>query len=79
MEELLSCTFAEVADGLLCDAILEVSVDPAKGKTLSLCAETVELFIVAVVVEDADAKFGSHGGKDYTKVRAISKEMEQRR
>jgi hypothetical protein len=48
-------------DGLLRNAILEVGIDPAKGKMLSLGAATVlesgvrELSIVAIVVEDADA------------------------
>ena len=41
IEELLPHALVEVADGLLCDAILEVSVVPATGKTLSLGAATV--------------------------------------
>ncbi len=36
MEELLPSALAEVADGLFCNVVLEVSVDPAKGKMLSL-------------------------------------------
>jgi hypothetical protein len=61
MEELLPCTLAEVVDGLLCNAVLEVSIDPAKGKTLPLGTATVlesivcKSSIVTVVVEDADA------------------------
>jgi hypothetical protein len=51
----------EVADSLLRNAILEVGIDPTKGKLLSFCTATVlegvvhEASIVAVVVEDADA------------------------
>jgi hypothetical protein len=61
IEELLPCAFAEVADGLLCNPVLEVGGDPAKGKTLSFGAATVlesvvpKLSIVSVVVEDVDA------------------------
>jgi hypothetical protein len=61
MEELLPCTLAEVPDGLLRDAILEMGVDPAKGKTLSLgTAAVLESIVrgssvVTMVVEDADA------------------------
>ncbi len=61
MEELLPCALAEVPDGLLCNAVLEMGVDPAKGKMLSLGAATVlkgvvhESSIVTMVVEDADA------------------------
>ncbi len=61
MEELLPCTLAEVLDGFFRDAILEVGIDPTKGKTLLLCTAAVlervvrKLSIVAVVVEDADA------------------------
>jgi hypothetical protein len=36
IEELLPCTLAEVLDGFFRDAILEVGVDPTKGKTLPL-------------------------------------------
>ncbi len=56
MEELLPCTLAEVADGLLCNAVLEVSIETAKGKMLSLGAATIlesvvrKLSIVTVVV-----------------------------
>jgi hypothetical protein len=61
MEELLPCALTEATDGLLCNAVLEVSVDPTKGKTLSLGAATgfesifCKLSVIAVVVEDADA------------------------
>jgi hypothetical protein len=61
MEELLCCTLAEVPDGFFHDAILEVGVDPIKGKTPPLGTVAVlegivcKLSIVAVVVEDADA------------------------
>ncbi len=61
MEELLPCTLSEVPDGLFCDAILEVGVDPIEGETLPLCTAAVFEGIVckssidAVVVEDTDA------------------------
>ncbi len=61
MEELLLCTLSEVPDGLFGNAILEVSIDPTEGETLSLCNAAVlegivcKLFVVAMVVEDADA------------------------
>jgi hypothetical protein len=60
MEELLLCTLAEVLDGFFSNAILEVGVDPTKGKMLSLGTAAVlegivhESSIVTVVVEDAD-------------------------
>ncbi len=61
MKELLPCTLMEVPDSLLHDAVLEMGVDPTKGKTLSLGAaadlESIvhKLSVVAMVVEDADA------------------------
>ncbi len=61
MEELLPCTLSEVADGLFCDAILEMSIDSTEGEMLPLCTAAVlegvvcKLSIVAVVVEDMDA------------------------
>jgi hypothetical protein len=62
MEELLSCAPREVLDCLLCNVILEMGVNLAKGKTLFLGAATVlsnsvvrKLSIVAMVVEDVDA------------------------
>ncbi len=61
MEELLPCALVEIPDGLLRNAILEMGINPAKGKTLSLDIVTVlksivrELSIVAMGVEDADA------------------------
>ncbi len=61
MEELLPCTLSEIPDGLFCNAILEMGVDPTEGETLPLCTAAVlegvvcKLSIVAVVVEDADA------------------------
>ncbi len=60
-KELLPHALGEVADGLFCNAVLEVGINPAKGELLSLGAATVlesvvcKLSIVAVVVEDADA------------------------
>ncbi len=60
MEELLPCTLSEVPDGLFCNAVLEMGVDPTEGETLPLCTAAVlegvvcKLSIVAVVVEDAD-------------------------
>jgi hypothetical protein len=61
MEELLPCTLSEVPDGLFCNAILEVGVDPTEGEMLPLCTAAVlegvvcKLSIVTVVVEDTDA------------------------
>ncbi len=61
MEELLLCTLSEIHDGLFCDAILEVGVDPTEGETLPLCTAAVlegvvcKSSVVAMVVEDADA------------------------
>jgi hypothetical protein len=36
MEELLPCTISKVPDGLFCNAILEVGVDPIEGDPLPL-------------------------------------------
>jgi hypothetical protein len=61
MEELLLCTLLEVPDGLFCNAVLEMGIDPTEGETLPLCTAAVfegvvwKLSIFAVVVEDADA------------------------
>ncbi len=61
MEELLPHTLPEISDGFLCNAILEVGIDPTEGELLSFGAAPVlegvvcKLSIVAVVVEDADA------------------------
>jgi hypothetical protein len=61
MEELLPCTLSMVPDGFLCNAILEVGIDPTEGELLLLCTAAVfegvvlESSVVAVVVEDADA------------------------
>jgi hypothetical protein len=61
MEELLLCTLPEISDGFFSNAILEVGIDPTEGKLLSfsnaaVCEGAVcKLFVVAVVVEDADA------------------------
>ncbi len=60
MEKLLPHALAEIADSLLCNAILEVGINTTKGKLLSFSAATVlegvvhKASIVAVVVEDAD-------------------------
>ncbi len=60
MEELLSCTLPKVTDGFLCNAILEVGVDPTEGESLPLGTAAVlegvvcKLSVVAMVVEDAD-------------------------
>ncbi len=60
MEELLPCTLLKVPDGFLCNAILEVGIDPTEGESLPLCKAAVlegvvcKLSIVAVAVEDAD-------------------------
>jgi hypothetical protein len=61
MEELLPCTLLKVPDGLFCNAILEVGVNPTEGEPLPLCTAAVfggvvcKLSVVAVAVEDADA------------------------
>jgi hypothetical protein len=61
VEELLPCTISKVPDGFLCNAILEVGIDPTEGESLSLCTAAVfdgivcKSSIVAVVVEDLDA------------------------
>ncbi len=61
MEELLPCTLLKVPDGLFCNAILDVGVDPTEGELLPLCTAAVfegvvcKLSVVAVVVEYAYA------------------------
>jgi hypothetical protein len=64
VKQLLARTLQEVADGLLGNAILEVSIYTTKGKLLArimtcpLEGVVVELPIVAVVVEDFHSVFG---------------------
>jgi hypothetical protein len=61
MEKLLPSTLSKVPDGLFCNAILEVNIDPTEGELLPLCTAAIfegvvcKLSVVAVVVEDADA------------------------
>ncbi len=61
MEELFPCTLPEISDGFLCNAILEVGIDPTEGELLSFGAAAVlegvvcKMSVVAVVVEDVDA------------------------
>ena len=61
MEELLQRTLLEISDGFLCNAILEVGIDPTEGESLSFGAAAVlegivcKTSIVAAVVEDTDA------------------------
>ncbi len=61
LARMLLCALLEVPDGLFCNAVLEVGVDPTAGETLPLCTAAVlkdvvcKLSIVAVVVEDTDA------------------------
>ena len=61
MEELLPRTLLEISDGFLCNAILEVGIDPTEGESLSFCTAAVlegvvcKMSVVAVIVEDADA------------------------
>jgi hypothetical protein len=56
-----SCTLPKISDGFLCNAILEVGIDPTEGESLSFGAAAVlegivcKTSIVAMVVEDADA------------------------
>jgi hypothetical protein len=60
MQELLPRTLPEVSDGFLCNAILEVGIDPTEGESLSFCTAAVlegvvcKSSVVALVVEDAD-------------------------
>jgi hypothetical protein len=60
MEELLPRTLPEIYDGFLCNAILEVGIDPTEGELLSFGTAAVlegvvcKSSVVAVVVEDAD-------------------------
>ncbi len=61
MEELLPCTLLKVPDGLFCNAISEVGIDPTEGELLPLCTAAIlegivcKSSVVAMVVEDADA------------------------
>ena len=61
MEELLLRTLSEISDGFLCNAILEVGIDPIEDESLFFGAAAVlegivcKTSVVAVVVEDADA------------------------
>ncbi len=41
MQEQLPCTLPEVSDGLFCNAILEVGIDPTEGELLSLSTAAV--------------------------------------
>ncbi len=56
MEQLLPCTFGEVSDGLLGDAILEVGIYPTEGELLPcfmtclLEGVVMEASIVAMIV-----------------------------
>jgi hypothetical protein len=75
MEQLLPCTFQEVLDGLLSDAVLEVGIYPTEGELLHcfmaclLEGVVVEAHVVAMVVLDFDSVFchvlleGKLGGK----------------
>ncbi len=55
------CTLPEIFNGFLCNAILEVGIDPTEGESLSFRTAAVlegvvcKLSVVTVVVEDADA------------------------
>ncbi len=59
VEELFSC--AKIGYSFLCNAVLKVGIDATEGEALSLCIVIVlegivgKAFIVAVLVEDADA------------------------
>ncbi len=65
VEQLLLCTFQEVPDGSLGNAILKVGIDPTEGESLPCvlaCLSTgivVEATIVAVIMEDPDSMFCS--------------------
>ncbi len=60
MVELLPSTLSEISYGFLCNAILEVGIDPTEGESLSFSTAAVlegvvcKLSVVAVEVEDAD-------------------------
>ncbi len=60
MEELLRCALLEVPDGLFCDAVLEVGIDPTEGELLPFGTAAVfegvvcKLSVVTMVVEDED-------------------------
>jgi hypothetical protein len=45
IEELLPCTLLKVPDGFLCNAILEVGIDPTK---VSRCPLALQLFLKAL-------------------------------
>jgi hypothetical protein len=58
---MLPCTLVEVSDGLFCNSVLEVGIDPTEGELLPLGTAAVlegavcKSSVVAIVVEDADA------------------------
>ncbi len=68
VDELLASALQEVADGLLGNAILEMSIHPAEGEFLLLCLTHLtehsvrKATIVALVVQYAD---GVLGGKAF--------------
>ncbi len=77
VEQLLPCTFREVLDRLLGNAILKVGIYPTKGESPScvmaclLEGVVLEASVVAVVVQDFDSVFcrilfeGKLGGEYY--------------
>ncbi len=52
VEQLLLCTFQEVPDGSLGNAILKVGIDPTEGELLLF---VMEASVFAVIMEDLDS------------------------
>ncbi len=75
VEQLLPCTFREVPDGLLGNAVLKVGIDPTEAELLPCVVAcllervVVETSIVTVIMDDPDYMFcsillkGKFGGK----------------
>jgi hypothetical protein len=65
MEQLLSCTFQEVPDGLIGNAILKVGIDPTEGELLPCVVVRLPKGVVmeasahTVIIEDLDSMFCS--------------------
>jgi hypothetical protein len=64
-----SVHLSKVSDGLFCYAILEKGIEPTEGEPLLLCTAAVfegvvcKLYVVTMVVEDADAMLFGKGFK----------------
>ncbi len=80
MEQLFPCSFQEVTNGLLGDAILKVGIDPTEGELLPcfvaclLESVVLEASVVAVIMQDLDSVFcsilfeGKLGGKCFVRL-----------